>query len=260
MNPAIITCIGRWENGGNASLFLNAQKNRENYQAVWPKNLPWSFTLWEYLCPVVRCFKVGNILITKWKPLMPESNLNVTELLLKWNAGDEQAQGQLMAALYDDLHRSARIYLSRERRGHTLQPTALVNEAYLRLIDQHHVEWKNRAHFLGVAAQMMRRILVDYARSRAADKRGGEAVRVTLDAALNLAEDKDIDLILLDDALQTLATLDERQSKIVELRFFGGLSVEETAEALDLSVATVMRDWRIAKMWLFRELQKGAGN
>jgi RNA polymerase sigma-70 factor, ECF subfamily len=181
---------------------------------------------------------------------------NVTEMLIKWSKGDQSVYADLMDVIYDELHKRAKHYLVRERSGHTLQPTALVHEVYLRLIKQKDVKWQNRAHFFGVAAMMMRRILVEHARRRFADKRGGDDFRLSIDEALNIPQQRDVQLLALDDALNTLAGLDPRQSKIVELRFFGGLSVEETAEVLNISPITVTREWRLAKMWLYHELNK----
>jgi len=182
---------------------------------------------------------------------------DVTRLLADWSQGNEQAFEQLAPAVYDELRRLAARYLSRERSNHTLQPTALVHEAYLRLIDQSRVEWQNRAHFFGVAAQMIRRILVDHARAHQAAKRGSGAVHFAIDDALDAAAPRDLDLVALDDALATLATLDPQQSRVIELRFFGGLSVEETAEVLGISPATVKREWAAARAWLYRELSRG---
>ncbi len=181
---------------------------------------------------------------------------NVTELLNKWTTGDEDAHSRLVNLVYQELHSRAANYLRYERRDHTLQPTALVNEIYLKLINQKDISWQNRAQFYGVAAQMMRRVLVDHARNRAADKRGGDIIKVSIDEVANLSEPQGIDLMVLDDALSRLTQLDLRQSQIVELRFFGGLSVEETAKALGVAAITVMREWRIAKMWLYNELKK----
>lgn len=180
----------------------------------------------------------------------------ITLWLREWSSGKEDALGAMMPIVYAELHRQAANYLRRERIGHTLQATALINEAYLKLIDQRDVNWKNRAHFFGIAAQAMRRILVDHARSRHRDKRGGRAEDLPLEAAEFAVSPSDtsVDLIALDEALTCLATLDERQSRIVELRFFSGMSVEETAEALGVSPATVKNDWRTAKAWLFQEL------
>jgi RNA polymerase sigma factor (TIGR02999 family) len=185
-----------------------------------------------------------------------EQSRDVTELLIKWNNGDESAQAELIQVIYDELYARARAYMRHERPDHTLQPTALVNEVYLRLIKQTEIQWQNRAQFYGVAAQMMRRVLVDHARNRYAEKRGGEAIKVTIDESIDIANNEQIDLIRLDDALSELNRLDERQSRIVELKYFGGLSVEETAELLGISTATVVREWRIAKMWLYNALKR----
>jgi RNA polymerase sigma-70 factor, ECF subfamily len=179
-----------------------------------------------------------------------------TRLLAEIGGGNREAIDRLLPLVYAELRRIAASYLRDERVGHTLQPTALVNEAYLRLVDQR-VAWQGRAHFLGVAAQLMRRILVDYARGRRADKRGQGFAFVALDDALLAPYERDVDLVALDDALQTLSELDPRQSRIVELRFFGGLSVEEVAEVLDISTPTVTRDWAVARLWLRREISKG---
>jgi RNA polymerase sigma factor, TIGR02999 family len=177
----------------------------------------------------------------------------VTELLQKWSAGDAEALEQLTPIIYAELHRIARRYMSRERDGHTLQTTALVNEAYMRLIDWKTAKWENRAHFFGVSAQLMRRILVDFARRR--PKLNDEQVRhVSLEEAFTVRSERDADLVALDEALNKLAKFDERKAKIVELKFFGGLSVEETAEVLKISGVTVMREWQKAKAWLYREL------
>jgi RNA polymerase sigma factor (TIGR02999 family) len=174
---------------------------------------------------------------------------------MDWSNGDRSALEALMPLVYDELHRLASRYLSRERPGHTLQSTALVHEAYLRLIDQREVRWQNRSHFFGVAAQMIRRILVDHARSHQAAKRGAGAVKLSLDEAVAAAgQGRDVDLVALDDALNRLAQFDLQQGRIVELRFFAGLSIEETAEVLHISPATVKRDWVMAKAWLFREM------
>lgn len=184
----------------------------------------------------------------------------LTALLHAWGKGDAAARDQLFPAVYAELHRLAQRHMRRERAGHTLQASALVNEAYLRLIDANQVEWQDRAHFFALAAQMMRRILVDAARRRRYAKRGGGAHRRTLDEALLMAQEPGLDLVALDDALQTLAKVDERKSQVIELRFFGGLSVEETAAALKVSTQTVLRDWNLAKAWLTREVQRGARN
>jgi len=178
----------------------------------------------------------------------------VTQLLIAWNNGDEQALTALMPLVYQDLRRLASHHLGRERAGHTLQTTALVHEAYLRMARQKEVRWENRVHFLAAAAQMMRWILVDYARARRFAKRGGGALQVSIDEAMAVSDERAADLIALDDALNALAEFDERESKIIELRFFGGLSIIETAEALGVSPGTVMREWTLAKAWLKREL------
>lgn len=186
--------------------------------------------------------------------LMPHSPQNVTELLIAWSDGNKQALDLLMPIVFDELRRQASGYLRRERAGHTLQTTALVNEAYLRLVDQNNVRWQNRAHFFGIAAQLMRRILVDHARAKHRAKRGGDDLRVTLDEATAVGGDRDVDLVALDEALDRLAKFDLQQSRVVELRFFSGLNVEETAEVLRISPATVKRDWSVAKAWLHREI------
>jgi RNA polymerase sigma factor (TIGR02999 family) len=181
----------------------------------------------------------------------------VTEMLHAWCAGDREALDRLTPVVQAELHRLAHRYMSRERPGHALQTTALVNEAYIRLVDWKNVQWQNRAHFFGVCAQLMRRILVDFARRR--PRVGGEEARhVSLDDALNLAVGRDPDLVALDEALTALAEFDLRKSRVVELRYFGGLSVEETAEVLQVAPITVMREWNKAKLWLHRELQRGA--
>jgi RNA polymerase sigma factor (TIGR02999 family) len=180
----------------------------------------------------------------------------VTEMLVEWSdSGNREALDKLMPIVYDELHRQAARYLRHEREGHTLQTTALVHEAYVRLIGQAEVRWQNRAHFFGIAAEMMRRILVDHARKRHAAKRGGEAVRVTLNEALKASEEQSLDLVAVDEALTRLARIDPQQARVVELRFFGGLDVEETAEVLGISERTVKRDWSVAKAWIRRELR-----
>ena len=179
----------------------------------------------------------------------------MTELLLKWREGDESALDRLVPIVHSELRRIARRCMAGERAGHSLQATALVNEAYLRLIDVQHVNWQNRAHFLAMSARFMRRILVDYARSKGYQKRGGRAVNVTFDEGLPVAVEPAMNLVALDDALEALARMDERKSRVIELRFFGGLSVEETATVLGVSPETVMRDWKLAKAWLMRELR-----
>ena len=179
---------------------------------------------------------------------------DVTELLQAWSDGDERALDKLMPFVYGELHRLAQRYMARERHGHTLQTTALVNEAYLRLVGSGKRNFQNRAHFFAVSAQLMRRILVDLARARRSLKRGGEVQAVSLDDALMVSPEPGPDLVALDDALQALSAMDPRRGQVVELRFFGGLSVQETAEVLRVSPETVMHDWKLAKAWLLREL------
>ncbi|MDQ3584471.1 MAG: sigma-70 family RNA polymerase sigma factor [Pyrinomonadaceae bacterium] len=181
---------------------------------------------------------------------------NVTRLLVQLTDGDRDVLNELLPLVYDELRKLAAKYLRREREGHTLQPTALVHEAYLRLIDQTQVRWQNRAHFFGVAAQMMRRILVDHARTHNAEKRGGEFQLLSLDENIDVSATPAADLVALDDALNRLAAIDEQKSRIVELRFFGGLSVEETAEVLGVSAPTIKRQWRMAKAWLYGQVQR----
>ena len=181
---------------------------------------------------------------------------NITQLLSAWSEGDKAALDALIPIVYDELRRQAARYLRRERPGHTLQTTALINEAYLRLIDQRAMRWQNRAQFFGIAAQLMRRILVDHARARHRAKRGGSDIRVSLTDATSVTKEPDLDLVELDEALNKLAEIDPQQSKIVELRFFSGLSVQETAAALNISPATVKRDWSVAKAWLHREINQ----
>ena len=179
----------------------------------------------------------------------------ITELLINWRQGDQGAREDLIPVIYGELRRIARNYLRRERPDHTLQSGALVHEAYLRLSGERSPEWKNRAHFFGVAAQVMRHILVDHARNRAATKRGGGAPRLALDPGMALPQTRDLDLLHLDDALNRLAEFDARQCRLIELRFFGGLSIVETATALNVSAATVKREWATARAWLQREMQ-----
>lgn len=180
----------------------------------------------------------------------------LTHLLLDWGKGDKDALDKLMPLVYDELRSLARRYLSRESAGHTLQTTALVNEAYLRLIDQSRVQWQNRAHFFAISAQMMRRILVDHARKQHYAKRGGGAVRLSLDDVALLSKEKAAELVALDEALEKLAEMDSRRSRVVELRFFGGLNNEEIASVLGISANTVMRDWNLAKAWLYKTVTK----
>jgi RNA polymerase sigma-70 factor (ECF subfamily) len=183
----------------------------------------------------------------------------ITQLLQAWGEGDPTALDRLTPLVYDELHRLARFYMRGERGGHTLQPTALINEAYLRLTDWQNIEWKNREHFLGIAAQMMRRVLVDFARARRYAKRGGGEQQISFDEKMLPAQARYAELIALDDALKNLAIISSRQALIVELRYFGGLSVEETSEMLKVSTRTVIREWNLARAWLYRELRGEAG-
>ncbi|MCA1624214.1 MAG: sigma-70 family RNA polymerase sigma factor [Acidobacteria bacterium] len=183
---------------------------------------------------------------------------DVTQLLLEWSKGNGNALDELLPLVYRELQKIAHRYLSREQSSNTLQTTALVHEAFLKLVDQNRVEWQNRAHFFGVAAQAMRRILVDNARQRLADKRGGGVEKISLEeGVIDVSDEKASDLIELDAALQRLCEMDEQKSRLVELRYFGGLSIEETAEVLDVSIATVNRQWRLAKAWLYKEISAG---
>jgi RNA polymerase sigma factor (TIGR02999 family) len=183
---------------------------------------------------------------------------DVTQLLVSWSQGDQAALEQLMPLVYSELRRLASSYLRRERSNHTLQSTALVHEAFMRLVNQRDVHWRNRAHFYAIAAQMIRRILVDYARSQHTEKRGSGAVKLALDEAVAAPRESglDLDLLALNRALDQLSHLDARQSRIVELRFFAGLSIEETAEVMNLSAATIKREWNTARAWLFREMTR----
>ncbi len=186
-----------------------------------------------------------------------DKSLEITRMLQEWSGGNQVVLDDLIPLVYEELRRQASRYLRRERAGHTLQTTALIHEAYLRLIDQRDVNWQNRAHFFGIAAQAMRRILVDYARERHREKRGGAAENLPLhEARLVVSEERSIDLVALDEALTRLAKFDEQQARVVELRYFSGLSIEETAEVLKISMATVKRDWNMAKAWLKQEITK----
>jgi len=181
----------------------------------------------------------------------------ITERLIAWGNGDAAALNELIPVVYQELRRMAGHYLRLENPGHTLQPTALVHEAWLRLIDQTRVNWRNRSQFFGVAAQMMRRILVDHAKTKHREKRGGGSEKLSLDDVINLSQERAADLIALDDALDELARIDERKSRVVELRYFAGFSVEETAQIMEVSPDTVMRDWKIAKAWLYQQIKRG---
>ena len=185
------------------------------------------------------------------------STQDVTQILRELSDGSQTAPSKLMPLVYDELRKLAQGYLQSERSGHTLQATALVHEAYLRLVDWRNVSWQNRAHFFALAAQVMRRILVDHAREKNAQKRGGGLTKLSLQEAVSFPEQREVDLVALDDALQALVQLDATQGKIVELRFFGGLTIEETAEALGISPATVKREWTLAKAWLHKAIMRG---
>ncbi len=189
--------------------------------------------------------------------MVPTPSPDVTQLLVAWSNGDEGAFEQLVPLIYDELHRLARRYMQRERHGHTLQTTALVNEAYMQLVKQRESNWQGRSHFFAASAQAMRHILVDMARGRNRQRRGGDVVRLSLDEALVFTPERASELVALDDALTALTKLDERKSRIVEMRYFAGLTIEETAEVLKLSHATVEREWQRAKAWLSLELKKG---
>ena len=185
---------------------------------------------------------------------MAPSPQQVTQLLVAWGGGDQAARDELMPLVYEELRRLAHKCMRRERPAHTLQTSALLNEAYVRLVDQKNIQWQDRAHFFGIAARLMRQVLVDYARTRNYAKRGGDNRRVSLDEAMIVSRERAAEVVALDEALKTLAEIDPRQSQIVELRFFGGLSIDETAEVLAVSPGTVMRDWTLAKAWLRRAL------
>jgi RNA polymerase sigma-70 factor, ECF subfamily len=188
------------------------------------------------------------------KNFLSPSATNLTQLLIDWGNGNQAAYELLVPLVYKELHRLAASYMRRQRSDHTLQPTALVHEVYLKLVDEKHIRWQNRAHFFGMAAQMMRNILVDYARQREALKRGGSAPKLSLSIADRFAEEPAMDVLALHHALERLETFDARQSRVVELRFFGGLSIEETAVVMKISTATVKREWKMAKAWLYQEI------
>jgi RNA polymerase sigma factor (TIGR02999 family) len=189
---------------------------------------------------------------------MTTSPQQVTQLLVNWSNGDQAARDRLMPLVYDELHRLAHQYMKRESPGHTLQTSALVNEAFVKLVDQTNVRWQNRSHFFGIAAQLMRRILVDHARSRQTAKRGGGARPVSFDDALLVSDERSAEVVAVHEALERLAVFDSRKAQIVELRFFGGLSIDETAKVLGVSPGTVMRDWTLAKAWLHKEISAEA--
>lgn len=188
----------------------------------------------------------------------PRQEHEITQLLAEWSDGNQAALDELYPLVYEELHRLARRYMSRERKGHTLQTTALINEAYVRLVDQRHVQWANRSHFFAISAQIMRRILIDHARRHAYAKRGGGARQVSLDETAQILQDNLSEFLRLDEALQSLAQLDPRRSQVVELRYFGGLNNEEIAGVLKISENTVIRDWNMARAWLYRQLSGGA--
>ena len=185
-----------------------------------------------------------------------ERKNQVTQILGEWSGGDREAPERLMPLVYDEMRRIARAFISRERQGHTLQPTALVNEAYLRLVDQNSVTWQSRAHFYSVAASMMRRVLIDHARTRATEKRGGGAVHLSIEDVQVPIEERAANFVAMDEALERLSQFNERGRKIVEMRFYAGMSEEEIAEVLGVSTRTVLRDWKAARVWLFRELSQ----
>lgn len=224
---------------------LNALNGSENYQAGLL-----FFETANLFCLLAR--EIGNYEVKKTTDMTSTSE--ITGLLIEWSSGDQSALEKLLPMVEKELHRLAHHYMCREKPGNTLQTTALINETYLRLIDQKKVRWQNRAHFFGIAAQVMRRILLNYIRDQKRQKRGGGAVQVSLSEAAAFSQEKTSEIIVLDEALQKLARIDERKSKVVELRYFGGLSVEETAEFLNVSPVTVMRDWSMAKAWLAREI------
>jgi len=185
-----------------------------------------------------------------------KQNSEITQILQSWNGGDEEAKERLLPFVYDELKRQARILMSKERSDHTLQPTALVHEAFLKLSEQSGIEWKNRSHFFGIASRLMRQILVDHARTQAADKRGNNVVHFSIDDVQIPVEERASLILAIDEVLERLAVLDKKQAQIVEMRFFGGLNNEEIAEALNISERTVVREWQMARLWLFRELNQ----
>ncbi len=206
-------------------------------------------------------YQSGFSRVAPWHILIMDSSPSeVTQLLIAWSNGDQAARERLISVVYEELHRLARRYMRNESPAHTLQTSALVNEAFIRLVDQRNVHWQNRSHFFGIAAQMMRRILVDYARSRNYAKRGGGARKLSLDEGLIVSPERSEEVVAVHEALERLAKIDPRQAQIVELKFFGGLSNEETAEVLTVSPGTVARDWTMAKAWLRREISKSAAD
>jgi RNA polymerase sigma factor (TIGR02999 family) len=208
------------------------------------------------LSSIYSCENCGGLLLRELrrKPLMTPGPHEVTRLLREWSQGDQAALDQLIPLVYDELHRLAHQHMRREKPGHYLQTSALINEAYIRLVEQPQIHWENRSHFFGIAARLMRRILVDEARKRNSAKRGGRAIQVSMVDATNVSQEQATNIVALDDALKSLEAVDSRQSEIVELRFFGGLSIEETAEVLKVSPGTVMRDWTFARAWLRNQM------
>jgi RNA polymerase sigma factor (TIGR02999 family) len=198
----------------------------------------------------------SRVSVVGWTNQMTSSPEDVTQLLLEWSNGNQAALGKLMPLVYQELHRLAHQYMARERPEHTLQTSALLNEAYLRLVDQKSVQWQNRAQFFGIAAKLMRQILIDHARQRHRAKRGGAAHQIPLDESVIVSPERAAEMVALDEAIESLATVDQRKSQILELRFFGGLSIEETAEVLEVSPGTVIRDWTLAKAWLQIEMTR----
>lgn len=204
---------------------------------------------------MVRWTDTAPFQIDEFMPDLPQNSPEITQLLVAWGKGDETALDQLIPAVYGELRRIAGNFMRRQNPGHTLQASALVNEAFLRLIDSNKVNWQSRTHFFAVSAQLMRRVLVDAARRRNSQKRGGDRLRITLDDRVDLSNEDETDLVALDEALTRLADLNPRHSRIVELRYFGGLTEDQVAETLNVSARTVRRDWSVARAWLYRELQ-----
>lgn len=204
---------------------------------------------------MVRWTDTAPFQIDEFMPDLPQNSPEITQLLVAWGKGDETALDQLIPAVYGELRRIAGNFMRRQNPGHTLQASALVNEAFLRLVDSNKVNWQSRTHFFAVSAQLMRRVLVDAARRRNSQKRGGDRLRITLDDRVDLSNEDETDLVALDEALTRLADLNPRHSRIVELRYFGGLTEDQVAETLNVSARTVRRDWSVARAWLYRELQ-----
>jgi RNA polymerase sigma-70 factor, ECF subfamily len=253
VNQVRFTLNERDPNKRRASIFALDYKG-----VIRARNLPRDK---DFFLPFIAMKSCDNVRQQRVRPAskrgsaMPSAR-DVTQLLIAWSDGDQSALEKLTPLVHAELHRLARRYMAQEGQGHTLQATALVNEAYLRLIDWKNVKWQNRAHFFGVSANLMRRVLVDYARSRSYQKRGGGAHKVQLEEAAVVSEERAADFVALDDALNSLSEVDPRKSRIVELRFFGGLGVKETAEVLGVSPRTVMREWSLAQAWLYREISR----